>query len=463
MIAMSTPKTLPKPILKQNRDKSKVKIFKFSDSDDSEQSSNELSIKLEKLSINEEERQKRKNSANYVLHNNHKIAKDLVEVISESTDRFLKHLEIELNGIYNIKSSKTSKTRHKETFLKKLEEFLTGSTVNSDYVISEINQRNKDIINFMCKNELTLSNPDIALKYQNFSMSKIPFKKHSPISKILKEEKGMVVSSSLPGCSFLINKVNQRANYSFFNSINNESIASSKSKLSFFDSQKGNFETDELIEANKTTKKIVRFADSLGLDLENVRVISSFSNNNSFLDAFDYYRNKSSPRINEDSFYIEPKAKVKTLILIPNFCLAPNMDTESYCKLADFLFDNENKILKLLIRVRNISYEKRVFVRFTFNNWKNSNDIEAIFTKITNLKTFTSSSTGTEITGSTHDYFIVTIFVPDCEQNHTYNIFETNSNYFYIEFAVFYKTNSDTHWDNNFGKNYSFQCINQLL
>ena len=461
MMAMTTPKTQPRPILKQTASTNvkQVRIFQFSDSDDSEQSSNELSIKLEKSSINEKDgKNRRENSSTYVLHNHHKIAKDLVEVILESTDKFLKHVDKELNGIYN-RNSKLSKTRHKEVFLKKLKEFLVGST-NSDSKLSDINQRNKDIVKFMCKNELALSNPDITIKHQNVSVPKIPLKNISPISKLLREEKCMTVSSSLPGCNFLINNIHQRANHLFIDSINKESsFAGSKSKISFFDIQKGNFETDELIEANKTTKKIVRFADSLGLDLENVRVISSFSNNNSFIDAFDYYKNRSSIRSIEDSFYIEPKAKVKTLILIPNFFLAPNFDTESNCKLADFLFDTENKILKLLIRVRNISYEKHVFVRFTFNNWKNSNDIEAIYTKITNLKTFTSL----DVAGDVHDYFIVTIFVPDCEQNQTYNTFETTSNYFYIEFAIFYKTNSDTHWDNNFGKNYSFQCINQLL
>lgn len=552
-MALHGPKSQPRPILKQpnstSEEKKRASIFTlYDDSDDLEQDSH-ASVATSMLmhtdyhnDNNYESKYAKKNSDPFlnVLHGHHKITKDLVEIVFTSTKGFLKHIEEDLNGIYNTNYN-TSEPRHKEEFIKQLKEFLTCETcsdiIGSNSKIAQINQinrkMNKDIVNFMRKNDMAFSDPDFIksnmqnrkakqlIKNQNLSLSKIQvLKKNFFISKVLKNEQ-YDMSCSLPasdGANQLLNNLNKKNTNSIFDSIYKEfddmdnhdllyeiyqSQIKDNSNLAFADHNRVNSndndendsnDSDALIEANKKTKKIVRFADSLGLDLENVRVIASLSNSSSFSDlySFEYFKtNKPSQhslRAHDED--MGSKIKTKTLILIPNFSLQPDLDFESLCKLSDYSFDSDNKILKLLVRVRNISYEKHVFVRFTFNHWKTSNDIETIFTKITNLKSsFCSNFSDSIEINPMHDFFMATIFVPDCEQHQMYNEEENDhlfemcgynsssgsssikncsrsnyaSNYLSIEFAIYYNANSNTYWDNNFGNNYSFQCINENL
>jgi hypothetical protein len=523
---MSTPKTLPKPILKSNNKihKLRPKFFTTNDSDidDSNQKQeeedqqnilyNDTTPFKSIIKSNDEKMIYNKNlnkpidftSAIYVLHN-HKVSKDLVEIILASHDGFFKRLEEELNEIYypetNNNKHLISNSRYKESFIAKLKEFLKGENcylINSNVQINKLNNKlNTDIVNFMYKNNFILSEPTMPTISRSFGKIKDLTPKIQHVDDTL--------SCSLPIDSILLNCKNKhekktslipsQTEYSYFDAYDNEfemnnddllykiyrtkSIATTHSltnhkRFNFYDRfnikfqknlSNSAFETNALIEASKKTKKFVRFADSLGLDLENVRIIT----NNSFADIFsiDYSsrpRHISSPlaalTVTED-YYIDPEIKSKTLALIPSFSLTP-ADDDCNCKLADYLFDNENKILKLLVRVKNISYEKHVFVRFTFNNWMSFNDIEAIYTQMKNLKTH-------EINFDyLFDYFIVTIFVPDCEQNkqqqQQLNIVDSNENFFYIEFAIYFNCCCNlTFWDNNFGNNYKFQCLDQIL
>ena len=530
-------KTPPKSILKHantnanadaNRSKEtkkRPKFFTISDSEDSDQSFGHKDNEEILLDRKEETRERvipekvnvKRNST--ILYN-YKMVKDLIEIISASTDGFLNRLEEELNYLPMAHKSNNSTSPYKELFIKKLKGFLNDENYGDNKVVSKSskikefnNKLNKNIVHFMYKNNMALSDPEItksSVRRQEQAATittplKMPTKKMmSPISRLLNNDNCSLMSSSLPsnGENILLTNNNDfvpRNRLSNFDAFEYEfnlsseeelfnelfqtkSITSSNSftnhkRFSFYNSNENNNDDDDddygqntLVEANRTTKKIVRFADSLGLDLEKVQMISSFSNSSSSSDLYAIDISKRQFKSTKGDIET-PRIKSKTLILIPYFSLMEiqNEMENATTKLADYLFDSDNKILKLLIRVKNISYEKHVFVRFTFNNWKTYNDIEAVFTQIQNLKNFPIINYESN---SLHDYFIVTIFIPDCEQNEVYNSNTEDSNntscgyssnFFYIEFAIYFKTESNTYWDNNFETNYRFQCLNQTL
>jgi hypothetical protein len=202
-----------------------------------------------------------------------------------------------------------------------------------------------------------------------------------------------------------------------------------------------------LIAAKKEKKKFVRFADSLGLDLVSIQ----------FIKEINYQSNESS---NETISMVKPSKPQKQkqyLVLIPCFTLLAkhfyNDNLQFNCKLFDYLFDNEGKILKFLIRVKNLSYQKHVFVRFTLNSWKSFTDIDAFFTNSASLKKNKQISNIVD-SNSEYDNFICVL-----SMNHCLTKEETNQ-FLKFEFAVCYQSSKDDyHWDNNNGSNFLFQCF----
>ena len=212
-----------------------------------------------------------------------------------------------------------------------------------------------------------------------------------------------------------------------------------------------------IIAAKKENKKFVRFADSLGLDLVSVQLIKDnniTSSNNNFSWQTDNAQNQTLSKLSN-------KSQKQYLVIIPCFTLAKHMYHDNIqpnnCKLIDYVFDNEGKILKFLIRVKNMSFEKHVFVRFTLNNWKSYTDVNSFFTYLTSLKQLSKSSSSSisSSTSNQHDNFICVLSL-----NHHLSKEETNT-FLKFEFAVCYKpTDTENHyWDNNNGLNYVFQCF----
>jgi hypothetical protein len=64
-------------------------------------------------------------------------------------------------------------------------------------------------------------------------------------------------------------------------------------------------------------------------------------------------------------------------VLIPLFGIKKGGD--AMVKLDEYVYDYENKIIKCIIKVKNVSFQKRVFARISFNNWKNYYDLDAIY------------------------------------------------------------------------------------
>jgi len=94
---------------------------------------------------------------------------------------------------------------------------------------------------------------------------------------------------------------------------------------------------------------------------------------------------------------------------------------------------DESLTLSGVVRVANISYQKKVVIRYTTNSWMTHSDSEATYL-------FGSNDGAT-------DRFTFTVKLPS---------YFTIGNR--LEFSVMYMSGSDTFWDSNFGVNYRVEC-----
>lgn len=85
------------------------------------------------------------------------------------------------------------------------------------------------------------------------------------------------------------------------------------------------------------------------------------------------------------------------------------------------------------IAVRNVSFEKKIFVRLTLDGWKTSSDVPAKFVQ-------------QEYEGCIDRFFFTNAINEGSFQSLAPN----------IEFAVCYSANQKEHWDNNGGENFRF-------
>lgn len=243
-----------------------------------------------------------------------------------------------------------------------------------------------------------------------------------------------------------------------------------------------------IINEASTNKKIVRFADSFGLELEKVKMIT----NNSFVDAFSFSneygdddpfkpkQNDANTNSNEDDKFNNSKP---FLVLIPLFGLRKQ---ETVVRLDDYVYDYENKLIRCIIKVRNLHYVKRVYARITFNNWKTHYDMDAMYiksdpppstpyTQIHHLHAHGSgvsggSSSNLVLHGHSrpynYDYFGFCILLPERNDQaakliNPLSSIASDDCTLRVEFALCFQWDNgkNTVWDNNSGENYKFQCF----
>jgi hypothetical protein len=242
-----------------------------------------------------------------------------------------------------------------------------------------------------------------------------------------------------------------------------------------------------IINEASTNKKIVRFADSFGLELEKVKMIT----NNSFVDAFSYSNEYGDddpfkPKQTDANTGANDDDKFNTkpfLVLIPLFGLRKQ---DTIVRLDDYVYDYENKLIRCIIKVRNLHYVKRVYARITFNNWKTHYDMDAMYIKsdpnpstpITQIHhlhghgAFGGSSSNLVVHAHprpyNYDYFGFCILLPEKNDQTTKLINPLSSSPFAsddctlrVEFALCFQWDNgkNTAWDNNSGENYKFQCF----
>ncbi|XP_015178159.1 PREDICTED: MATH and LRR domain-containing protein PFE0570w isoform X2 [Polistes dominula] len=198
-------------------------------------------------------------------------------------------------------------------------------------------------------------------------------------------------------------------------------------------------------------KKIVRFADVLGLDLADVRTFldeipkipnsayndliydDSFQKENSPLNlslsttSWDNRSGSSVPRIADRTLvplFQQPAGLSNFLDLIRE---------RKVCLENVLVQDPISLSIQGTVRVLNLDFHKSVHIRYTLNSWKNYSDLQATY-----------------ISNSCDGFSDKFSFVLYC---HTLTIGQR------LEFAVRFQCKGTQFWDNNDGKNYCFQCL----
>ncbi|KZC04652.1 PREDICTED: glycogen-binding subunit 76A [Dufourea novaeangliae] len=204
-------------------------------------------------------------------------------------------------------------------------------------------------------------------------------------------------------------------------------------------------------------KKIVRFADVLGLDLADVRTFLDEIPkvpNSAYSDLIynDIFQKDTSP-VNTisntwDNRYIDnrrgsscivPSRKMdRTLVPmfqqpggLPNFL---DVVRERRVCLENVLVqDPVSLCIQGSVRVINLDFHKSVHIRYTLNSWRNFSDLQATY-----------------VPNSCDGFSDKFSFVLYC---HTLAVGQR------LEFAVRFQCKGVQYWDNNAGANYCFQCL----
>ena len=146
----------------------------------------------------------------------------------------------------------------------------------------------------------------------------------------------------------------------------------------------------------------------------------------------------------------------------------PNLKPNFYQRLKEknaileSIHANHN-VLEGTVRVQNISYHKKISLRYTFDEWKTHNDLKCDFNVSFNYEHV--------LTDQFKFSFEITegLFAKLLEENKYIN--STSSPFFKVQFAVCYETFNDeaqqetieTYWDNNDLNNYCFECYLKMV
>ncbi|XP_064640901.1 protein phosphatase 1 regulatory subunit 3A-like isoform X2 [Lineus longissimus] len=175
-------------------------------------------------------------------------------------------------------------------------------------------------------------------------------------------------------------------------------------------------------------KKVVRFADAFGLDLENVRHILNMNSPPRIpasavrdLKAGIEKDRQSQGNKYFQSLFSQPGATGNFVqrVLAQNVCLENAMIN--------------GMTITGTVRVKNVGFHKKVTIRYTVNSWATFADV-----------------VGSYVQGSCDgatDRFSFTVVSPgelDIGKK--------------LEFAVMFECGGQTFWDNNYGQNYVFEC-----
>ncbi|XP_031846164.1 glycogen binding subunit 76A isoform X2 [Nomia melanderi] len=204
-------------------------------------------------------------------------------------------------------------------------------------------------------------------------------------------------------------------------------------------------------------KKIVRFADVLGLDLADVRTFLDEIPkvpNSAYSDLIynDIFQKDSSP-VNTvsstwESGYADSRRGSSSVIpprkpdrtLVPLFQQPGGMANfldlvreRRVCLENVLVQDPISLCIQGTVRVINLDFHKSVHIRYTLNSWRNFSDLQATY-----------------VPNSCDGFSDKFTFVLYC---HTLTMGQR------LEFAVRFQCKGEQYWDNNAGANYCFQCL----
>ncbi|KAI1886880.1 hypothetical protein AGOR_G00200340 [Albula goreensis] len=173
-------------------------------------------------------------------------------------------------------------------------------------------------------------------------------------------------------------------------------------------------------------KKRVVFADSKGMSLTAIHVFSDFEEDPLSELQFDLADL-------EDAAVGLKISKDKSLILDFPQPAADYLDFRNRLKKNSVCLENctlQERSLAGTVKVRNVSFEKSVHIRITFDSWKSYTDFPC---------TFMNNVYGCPDTDTFSFAFDLPSYVPPNER---------------IEFCICYKAQDQMYWDNNDEKNY---------
>lgn len=136
-----------------------------------------------------------------------------------------------------------------------------------------------------------------------------------------------------------------------------------------------------------------------------------------------------------DKPILKPRPRQYFLKQTAEFCDLNN----NVCHLESFKLSNYPKLCDLIqtegyIVVKNLSFQKRITIRYTLTEWKTFSDIDAFF--INSLDPF-------------RDRFMFSIKIHK-------SLIENTTESARISFAIKYEFRDRVYWDNNSGNNYKF-------
>ncbi|XP_053606257.1 glycogen-binding subunit 76A isoform X2 [Plodia interpunctella] len=179
-------------------------------------------------------------------------------------------------------------------------------------------------------------------------------------------------------------------------------------------------------------KKIVRFADVLGLDLADVKT---------FMDEIPVIPTSAYDDLTgcdvASSPPVRPQPRLGSLTLVPLFQLprdvTEKLELQNVCLESARVCDGVHVTVCGSVRVRNLDFHKTVHIRYTMNRWKTYTDLQATY-----------------VQGSCDGYsdrFQYVLYAPAITSGQR------------LEIAVRFQCKGQQFWDNNSGANYCFDCL----
>ncbi|KAJ0178212.1 hypothetical protein K1T71_006035 [Dendrolimus kikuchii] len=179
-------------------------------------------------------------------------------------------------------------------------------------------------------------------------------------------------------------------------------------------------------------KKIVRFADVLGLDLADVKT---------FMDEIPVVPKSAYDDLTgcdvSSSPPVRTPPRLGALTLVPLFQLprdvSDKLEKQNVCMESARVCDGVHVTICGSVRVRNLDFHKTVHVRYTMNRWKTYTDLQTSY-----------------VQGSCDGYsdrFQFVLYAPAISSGQR------------LELAVRFQCKGQQFWDNNSGANYCFDCL----
>ncbi|XP_053505477.1 protein phosphatase 1 regulatory subunit 3B [Ictalurus furcatus] len=170
-------------------------------------------------------------------------------------------------------------------------------------------------------------------------------------------------------------------------------------------------------------KKQVSFADHKGLALAVVKIFSEFDDPIDIpLSIRQLFTSALEVSEEDDKLVLDFKQPSADYLQFRQ-----RLERDSVCLEHCVLKD---RAIAGTVKVKNLSYEKAVKVRITFDTWKGHTDVDCQYVRDTYL-------------GSEWDTFSFEVNLPAWVEPHER-----------VEFAVFYVADGNTYWDSNQGQNY---------